>query len=442
MQAKRRHIAIIGGGITGLYLARLLRGKRHRVTLYERTARLGGLLGSATFADGTAVDRYYHHIFPHDRELLGLIADLGLTRSLVWARCPLGVAVGHTVHPANSVADLLRFAPLSVAERVRLLALSARMACSPDGERWDGIDAAGLFTAHGGRRAWEQLYLPMMRGKFGPAAAETSAAWVWNKMRQRIFCRVRGGQEHLAAFPASFQVLLDRLTAELQDGGVLLHTDSPVAGIKAGGDGNPVLSLPGGSAEFDAVIVAAPAPELLALLPPDVVRDREPLRRLAERRYLRSECVALRLKRPLSETYFVVSADPTIPFCASIEQTRLYRAELKGGGHLVYVGNYRGTGLPAGEESAEALQRTFFDGLKRLFPDLRDDDVQDAIVSRSGCAQPVHPRGSFATIPGFDLSLRGVFLVEMSQLFPGSRTVNNALRLARRFVQQFDGRHA
>ena len=43
-----------------------------------------------------------------------------------------------------------------------------------------------------GRQAWETIWGPMLRGKFGDRADEISMSWLWAKLRSR---RQAGGDE-------------------------------------------------------------------------------------------------------------------------------------------------------------------------------------------------------------------------------------------------------
>ncbi|MFQ5988153.1 MAG: FAD-dependent oxidoreductase, partial [Dehalococcoidia bacterium] len=69
------NIGIIGGGIAGLSAAYELGKKRHKVALFEKEAHLGGQ--AATFeVAGERLERFYHHIFTSDVDIIRLIDEL------------------------------------------------------------------------------------------------------------------------------------------------------------------------------------------------------------------------------------------------------------------------------------------------------------------------------------------------------------------------------
>ena len=64
---KKRNILVLGGGLSGLTAARSL-GKKHNVTILEKSPFLGGLAGS--FKQGKDwIPFYYHHVVSHNTAL-------------------------------------------------------------------------------------------------------------------------------------------------------------------------------------------------------------------------------------------------------------------------------------------------------------------------------------------------------------------------------------
>src|SRR4051794_13547707 len=101
-------IVIIGGGVGGVTAARSLRRAGADVTVLEASPNLGGLVMSLEVA-GTPIEAFYHHIFPQEHAIRGLIEDLGLTPKLAWLQSSTGVLTGGKVWPFTTPQDLLRF---------------------------------------------------------------------------------------------------------------------------------------------------------------------------------------------------------------------------------------------------------------------------------------------------------------------------------------------
>ena len=78
-------VGVVGGGITGLAIAHELVKRGHQPTLFERGA-VGGLAGGFPYpaCPGTHLDKFYHHIFRGDEQVVRLIEEAGLAQDLLW----------------------------------------------------------------------------------------------------------------------------------------------------------------------------------------------------------------------------------------------------------------------------------------------------------------------------------------------------------------------
>src|SRR6266404_809680 len=84
------HVAVIGGGYAGLAAAYRLGRAGVRVSLFERSAQLGGLAMAFPLGD-TEIEKYYHHWFTSDVDILGLLGELGLEQRLRWVSPVMGM---------------------------------------------------------------------------------------------------------------------------------------------------------------------------------------------------------------------------------------------------------------------------------------------------------------------------------------------------------------
>jgi len=74
------NIGIIGAGVTGLTAAYDLTRQGHSVTVYEARAYVGGLASGFKDVDWEwPLERFYHHIFACDQDILRLVQELGIS---------------------------------------------------------------------------------------------------------------------------------------------------------------------------------------------------------------------------------------------------------------------------------------------------------------------------------------------------------------------------
>jgi len=121
------HVAIIGGGFTGLAAAYELTKQGIKVTVHEGEAQIGGL-ASAFDVQGENLDRFYHHWFTNDQHVMQLIDELGLNDKVSINPTNTAVYYANNFFKLSTPWDLLNFTPLAFVDRIRLglLALRAR----------------------------------------------------------------------------------------------------------------------------------------------------------------------------------------------------------------------------------------------------------------------------------------------------------------------------
>ena len=173
-------VAVIGGGISGLAAAHFLTGAGAEVTVYESSDRFGGL---ATFFEyqGDYLDRFYHVMLPTDDHLLGLLGELGLRDAVYWRRTSLGFFHRRRLFRLDRPIDLLRFTPTRLVDRVRLGlgSLWASHVARPG--PLDDITIEEWLIRLSGRRAFQDLWQPLLESKFGDAYKSMPALWYWSR---------------------------------------------------------------------------------------------------------------------------------------------------------------------------------------------------------------------------------------------------------------------
>jgi len=425
-------MAIIGAGITGLTAGHELAKAGHEVVVYEKQAVPGGLMASFPFA-GTQLDIAYHHIFVHSRATLELLGELGLGGEMEWGVAPSGYFHGGQVYRLASAWDLLRFRPLRFWERIRFGLSVLRAQRIADWRPLDDVTAKEWLESICGRRVYEVMWEPLLRSKFGDAYDRISAAWFWYKLRQRGGGRGKaGGPERLGYLKGSYGRLAEALVAAIEERGGRVALATPLERLTRNGRGHCVATSEG-EAIYDRVLIPAAPQVLLATAPdlPEAYREQ-----LAVIEYAANLCVILALDRSLSDIYWLNVSDDRFPFGGVIEHTNLIPPERYQGYHVAYLTRYLPTDHPNYRMSDEELLDLYEPFLRELAPGFDRSWVKEVHVFRSDLAGPVTTVGYGRTVPDLATPVPGLYMANMSQIYPQDRGIDCGVILGREVVRR------
>jgi protoporphyrinogen oxidase len=421
-------VTIVGGGFTGLSAAYELVKKGVSVTVLESEAEIAGL-AAAFDVGGEKLDRFYHHWFINDLEVMQLIAELGLNDRVKINPTNTGVYYGGNFFKLSTPWDLLNFSPLSFVDRIRLGLLALRARRVKDWMVLEGKTAHEWLKELGGENVYRVVWQPLLQGKFGPYAETVSAVWFWNKLKLRGGSRGKGGEERLAYFKGGFVGLADALAQRICDLGGRIETSAPVSKVEPV-NGVWQTTSARGVITSDRVIVTTALP-----LVADMVRgwaDREYVKSLERIHYIGNVCLVLELDRSLSNTYWLNVNEPDFPFVGVIEHTNFERPETYGGNHIVYLSKY----LPHTDLlyslSGDALLDYALPYLQRMFPQMQRNWIRRHHLWRARWSQPIVEKHYSNLIPAEDGPEKGLHLCSMAQIYPEDRGTNYAIREGRK----------
>jgi protoporphyrinogen oxidase len=420
-------VAIIGGGIAGLTAAYRLLQKGHQVDVFESAPQWGGLV--RTFQVGEErLECFYHHIFTTDTAMVSLIGELGLGSRLVWRPSSVGIYSQERIYPFVTPLDLLRFSPLPPLERIRLGLMGLYLRRKTDMAPFMGVTAREWVSRFAGPRSWQVVWGPLFYGKFGEMGDEVVMAWLWNKIRLRFSSRRLGAwREVLGYLLGSFGLVVDELVARIRALGGQLHAVTPVQRVVVEEGRAVALEAKGERwGPFDA-IVATVANEVFLRLVPMLPEDYLSFCRGIP--YQDALCMVLALRRPVTPYYWLAISDRSFPFLALIEHTNLVSKENYGGLHVVYISNYLSPDSPLMSMGEEELWDLYLPSLRRIQPQLDASWVEGRWVFYGRHAQPVFTVANAGRIPPHRTPVPGLYLANMSQIFPEDRGQNYSVRL-------------
>lgn len=428
------NIAIVGAGPTGLTAGYDLARRGHRVSLFEREQRYGRLIDTVRVGD-TRLEKFYHHLFTGDADIIHLIDELKLSSRLSWLSPRNGMYMNRTLVPFSSPADLFSCREFSVAERffLALFLLKARWISN-----WKTLDrstAKEWAIRHSGEQVYRKMWGPLLYSKFDRDADIISAAWLWSRIKLRSATRRKTLlREQLGYMQGTFMTIYDTLASRIRECGGTIRCSRTVSRIVAHGDGSLEVFCADGSEHFEAVILTSAPSALLDMgLPlPGWYR-----KTIAGIKYKAHICVLLELARPLSPYYWITVADRECPFIAVVEHTNLLPAE----GyhcHVVYLSRYADEKSELFRSSDDCIVEQFTNALLRLFPQWDRSSILTVQVNRARDVQPVVCRGYSRIIPPLTTPIDNLYLASMAQIYPEDRGQNYAIRMGRRIARLVD----
>lgn len=434
----RRRAVVIGAGPAGLKAAHTLVKDGLDVTLLESGPVLGGLASSFD-VQGTRIERYYHFICRGDDHLVETLRELGLQDRLHWRDSRMAYFVDGTLYPFLTPVELLRFRPLSLADRLRAGA-AVKWAQRMKEEDLAPQKAVEWLRRMFGASAYEVIWEPLMRFKFAEHADEVSAAWIWARMVRLSRSRVSPWREELGYLDGGSQVVLEGLGKDFAARGGRVVLGAPVEQIVLEGGRAVGVRVGGETLPADTVVSTITTSRFRQLAS---TLDGDYVRRLERIPTIGIFCLLLRLTERVTPFFWVNTHDRRVPFAGMIEYTNLNPIPELGGDRLLYVPQYLSAHDPRYGQSDEEVVRAYTDALALINPAFDRSWIKFSAVFRDRFAQPICLTDYRTTTPEIATPAANLFLTDSCQLHPHDRSISGAFglgleaaRLARKSVPE------
>jgi protoporphyrinogen oxidase len=429
-------VGIIGGGAAGLAAAYELTLLGHYAEVFERAPFLGGQ--ASTFeVGGGQLEKGYHHLFLSDVDMVQLIHELGLGEKLAWLESKVGLFYGGRIWDFSTPMDLLRFKPLSLPQRIRLGIWTLILQKTGNWQKFEGVTARDWLVQHMGRRTYEVIWEPLLRGKFGEYYNQVSMTWLWGKIYLRVASR-KGLQKERLGYPlGSFGEVFDVLGQRIAELGGDVHISAGVKRVVleddvATGLEVELLGQKPELREYDAVIATTPSYVFTRLVPPMPEEYRAKLENV---QYLSAVLMILVLDRPLSAKYSMNIADRSLPFVGVIEHTNMIDKSLYGGRHIVYLSNYPSRESELYQMTSEELLQNVVPHLSNINPEFDRSWILEYYHHKVDGAQPIIGVNYRQRMPDHHTPFKNLYLANTTQIYPEDRGTNYSVRMGRKVAR-------
>jgi protoporphyrinogen oxidase len=427
--------AIVGGGILGMTLAHRLAQQGKKVTLFEGANELGGL--ASTWQLGDIVwDRHYHVTLLSDTRLRSLLGELGLEREIEWVETKTGLYADGKLYSISNSIEFLRFFPLGLIDKLRFAFTIIYGSKINDWKKLEKIPVTDWLQKWSGKRAFEKIWLPLLRAKLGDNYKKASAAFIWAIIARLYAARRTGLKKEMFGYVAGgYARVLERFGQVLAGEQVKIKLGHRVTKVESIGKDKVRIDFHNGTEEtFDRVILTTAAP--IAAQVCSGLSETE-ISQLKAIEYQGIICASLLLKKPLSNFYVTNITDTWVPFTGVIEMSALVDRKYLGGNALVYLPKYVPSDDPAFSLSDKELEEKFVQALIQMYPRFERSDLLCFQVSRVKYVLAISTVNYSEKLPPMPTCIPGVYIINSAHIVNGTLNVNETIQLAEKVVEQF-----
>jgi protoporphyrinogen oxidase len=359
--------------------------------------------------------------------------DIGLGDTMKWYPSRVGTYTSGKIYKTTTALDLLRFGAIPLLDRIKLGLFALKIGRIKDWRTLEDQTADYWLSERLGGAAYEKVWAPLLKGKFGSYYDQIGMPWFWGKIQTRLASRqgIRG-REVLGYPDGSFDTIFDKLKSVIESKDGEVHTSTPVTKVDVidGVAKGLVATAPDGAEirrEFDCVLSTVPSfsfPDLVDL--PDNYK-----KRLTDVHYLAAVVLVLELDRPLTSYYWMNIADPDVPFLGLIEHTNMLPKEWYGGNNVLYITNYLDRKDPVFSMSKDELLDLYLPHMTKFNPEFDRSWIKATHYNSVSAAQPIIPINYSQAIPAHKTPVQRLYLANTTQIYPEDRGTNYSFRMGR-----------
>jgi protoporphyrinogen oxidase len=422
-------VAVLGAGPMGLAVAYQLARDGHRPVVFEADDRVGGMTATFDF-NGLSIERYYHFHCISDRAFLEVLDELGLSDKMRWAETKMGFWYGGGLHSWGNPVALLRFPGLSFVAKVRYGLHAFLCTQRKDWLPLDNLEATAWIKRWVGDEAYQVLWRKLFDYKFYDYSDKLSAAWIWSRIRRIGRSRYDLFREKLGYLEGGSDTLLQAMKADIESRGGEFRLSSPVSRVVMADGLVRGVAVGGAIHAFDRVVSTVPLPYVAGIMPELPAPLLEKYRAI---RNIAVVCVIAKLKKPVTENFWLNTNDPAMDIPGLVEYSNLRPLGL--GEHVVYVPFYMPAEHPKFQESNEVFLGKVRRYLKAVNPGLEDEDFGDMHASRYRYAQPICGPGYLDGLPPVGLPVKGLWVADTSYYYPEDRGISESIGFGRNLAR-------
>jgi protoporphyrinogen oxidase len=428
----KKKIAVLGAGPMGLAVAYQLARDGHTPVVFEAADRIGGMTAAFDFG-GLTIERYYHFHCISDSAFLQVLEELGLSSKMHWVATKMGYWYQNKLQPWGNPTALLTFQGLGLVAKFRYGLHAFLSTKRSNWQDLDAVEATGWIKKWVGAEAYEVLWRRLFDYKFFHYSEQLSAAWIWSRIRRIGRSRYNLFKEKLGYLDGGSETLLQALRKDIESRGGEFRLSTPVQRVLTSQGKVTGVQVQGQEELFDTVISTVPMPYVAPMipdLPPATAKQYQSLKNIAV------VCVIAKLKKRLTENFWLNTNDPDMDIPGLVEYTNLRPMN----DHIVYVPFYMPGERPEFQEPDQAYADKVRRYLRKINPALSDQDFIDIRVSRYRYAQPICEPEHLKQLPPVKSSIDGLWIADTSFYYPEDRGISESIGFGRQMAKDATAR--
>jgi protoporphyrinogen oxidase len=253
------------------------------------------------------------------------------------------------------------------------------------------------------------------------------ALWFWTRFNRekgesKGECKgyIKGGYKHIT----------DTCARVLRSLGADIRLKTTVQGIDLDAEGRVTVTTGAGVETFDQLVVTLPTPQVEKLIGPAMRREMPALDTTTDYQGV-INCL-LFLEKPLTPHYWVATPESEHPFDGVVETSTLTDTADRGDRHVVYLTKYLHRGDARFAQDDANIRAAWIPALKKLFPQLQDDDIETSFIFRAPFVEPIYKLGQMQLRPPEELVANKVYMANTAQVYPVVTSWNGSVIQAER----------
>lgn len=424
-----KKIAIIGAGFTGISAAYKLIKSGAKVTIYENSNELGGLVSGCTIL-GVPIEKSPHVVLKDDHYLFNFLNELDLKDKLKFYKSSISTYYNNQLYPMTTPLDLLKFKPLKFHDRIRAGLSILYLQKIKNWKRLSSFTALKWLNKFAGKNVTKVIWEPLLKGKFGDYYDKVTMEFLWFRIKSRVDSRdkkLKG--ELLGYFDGGWKILISEIIDRLKlNGNISIKLSTPVDKVvydKKTQNVNVISKE--GVHNFDTVLLTVPSNIATKLLQDNEITNQNYFHKMKEIKYLDAAVMLFATDKPISKYFWHNINIENSPFVVLQTISNLIGSKKFGNKHVHYIVDYVPQGHQYMKCSEQELEEIWIKELIKLFPKFNANSIIEKKIFRLRNGQHVVDKNYQEKIPQYKTPIPGIFLSNFSQLYPTDRGVNYAI---------------